>query len=269
MRTNSHQTKWWVDALLLSAFFISFLLDLTGVGVHQWLGIAIGIVAGYHLLAHWSWVKAVTRRIARTTWQAHLYYVVDAGIALGFLGILLSGLAISTWFNPASISAAWRELHVDVSIITLALVVFKIAVHWRWIVSVARKYVFAPGNPKPASHPGYPGNTVAPRLQPAPVVAGRRDFLKLMGVVGVASLISLTSALDPIDNTGSASTSTADNSASSASDSQSSSSDSQSYTGSASSGCSVLCPRGCSYPGHCRRYTDSNGNGRCDYGECA
>jgi hypothetical protein len=154
-------------------------------------------------------------------------------------------------------AAAWRELHVDVSIITLALVVFKIAVHWLWIVSVARKYVFAPGNPKPASHPGYPGNTVAPRLQPAPVVAGRRDFLKLMGVVGVASLISLASALDPIDNTGSAS------------DSQSSSSDSQSYTGSASSGCSVLCPRGCSYPGHCRRYTNSNGNGRCDYGECA
>lgn len=27
------------------------------------------------------------------------------------------------------------------------------------------------------------------------------------------------------------------------------------------------CPRGCSYPGHCRRYTDANSNGRCDLGE--
>lgn len=121
MKTNSHQTKWWVDAILLSAFFISFFLDLTGVVAHQWLGIAIGVAAGCHLLAHWNWVKAVTQRLAHTSWQARLYYVVDAGIALGFLGILASGLAISTWVNPASISAAWRELHVDVSVITLAL----------------------------------------------------------------------------------------------------------------------------------------------------
>jgi hypothetical protein len=35
-----------------------------------------------------------------------------------------------------------------------------------------------------------------------------------------------------------------------------------------SSGCVVRCERGCSYPGHCRRYTDSNQNGRCDLGEC-
>jgi hypothetical protein len=30
----------------------------------------------------------------------------------------------------------------------------------------------------------------------------------------------------------------------------------------------VRCDRRCSYPGHCRKYTDSNGNGRCDLGEC-
>jgi hypothetical protein len=32
--------------------------------------------------------------------------------------------------------------------------------------------------------------------------------------------------------------------------------------------CSVRCRRGCSFPGHCRRYIDSNGNGKCDLGEC-
>jgi hypothetical protein len=32
--------------------------------------------------------------------------------------------------------------------------------------------------------------------------------------------------------------------------------------------CTKRCPRGCSYPGHCRRYTDSNNNGYCDLGEC-
>jgi hypothetical protein len=37
---------------------------------------------------------------------------------------------------------------------------------------------------------------------------------------------------------------------------------------SSASACQVRCNRRCSYPGHCRRYTDSNKNGRCDLGEC-
>jgi hypothetical protein len=32
--------------------------------------------------------------------------------------------------------------------------------------------------------------------------------------------------------------------------------------------CTIRCPRGCSFPGHCRRYVDQNGNGKCDLGEC-
>lgn len=32
--------------------------------------------------------------------------------------------------------------------------------------------------------------------------------------------------------------------------------------------CTVRCGRRCFYPGHCRRYRDTNGNGRCDLGEC-
>ncbi len=41
-----------------------------------------------------------------------------------------------------------------------------------------------------------------------------------------------------------------------------------SASGSASTTCAVRCQRGCSYPGRCRKYTDANGNGRCDFGEC-
>ena len=32
--------------------------------------------------------------------------------------------------------------------------------------------------------------------------------------------------------------------------------------------CQVRCRRSCSFPGKCRRYTDDNGNGCCDLGEC-
>ena len=32
--------------------------------------------------------------------------------------------------------------------------------------------------------------------------------------------------------------------------------------------CVVRCPRGCAFPGQCRRYIDENGNDLCDLGEC-
>ena len=35
-----------------------------------------------------------------------------------------------------------------------------------------------------------------------------------------------------------------------------------------STACTIRCNKGCSYPGHCRRYVDTNRNNRCDLGEC-
>jgi hypothetical protein len=37
---------------------------------------------------------------------------------------------------------------------------------------------------------------------------------------------------------------------------------------SATGSCVVRCGRRCSYPGHCRRDVDTDGNWRCDPGEC-
>ena len=97
----------------------------------------------------------------------------------------------------------------------------------------------------------------------------RRDFLKLAGVISAAAFISLASAIDlgegnPTGSTGLAGSTNDSETAGSASDSaQSALSD-----GDTSGACFQQCPRGCSYPGHCRRYTDANGNNRCDLGEC-
>ena len=41
-----------------------------------------------------------------------------------------------------------------------------------------------------------------------------------------------------------------------------------SSSSSTASTCRVRCNKRCSYPGHCRKYVDSNGNGKCDLGEC-
>jgi hypothetical protein len=253
-KTNKSQINWLTDAVLFTGLLLTFFLDLTGVGLHQWIGVAMGVFALYHLWVHWDWVDAVTARFfKRTSGQARLYYVVDASLLAGFSLILLTGLVISTWFAlPLGNYAAWKNLHVMASVVTLVAVVLKIAVHWRWIVSVAKRYIFAP-------------NPASPDPRAAHVVtvpsSNRREFLKLMGVVGVASAIAAASALDGVrDALGqeASTTTTTDTTTQSTASNVSS-----------SSACTVRCQRGCSYPGHCRRYVDTNQNQRCDLGECA
>jgi hypothetical protein len=146
----------------------------------------------------------------------------------------------------------WKSVHVIASLATLAAVVIKLGLHWRWIVATARRYIF-PQPPQPA--PASSTNGI-----------GRREFLRLMGGVSVFAAIAAGSAVEALKQT--ASTSAATTAASTQSNTTNKSSGTASAQSQGSS-CSVQCNRRCSYPGHCRRYADSNNNGRCDLGECA
>lgn len=106
-------------------------LNLIGLPVHQWLGLGVAALAGYYLTAHWSWVKAVTGRLfGRTSRQARTFYAVDAGLAVGFAAIPVTGLVISTWLDLALASyAAWRTVHIVASVATVPPVVAKLGLY--------------------------------------------------------------------------------------------------------------------------------------------
>jgi hypothetical protein len=249
---QTQQKRWLIDAALFTGFLICFFMNLTGVSLHQWLGIAAGLVALYHLVTHWDWVRAVTGRFfGKTSDQARAYYLVDAAALVGFILMIVTGLVISTWLSLSLANyAAWYAVHVLASIATLLFITLKIGLHARWIVSGWKKIKTGlTGDPLPAQRP-----TVLPNAE-------RRSFLKLMGVVGSASVIALGTSMkaladstgDPIQATSSTNTTASWPFGSSTS---------------SSSSCVVACNRRCSYPGNCRRYRDTNGNNRCDYGEC-
>jgi hypothetical protein len=300
IKTNKSKTNWIIDAVLFAGFVLSFFLDLTGVDLHQWLGMALGVLVAYHLVAHKSWVEAVTQRLfGRTSGQSRIYYAIDVALLLGFYLILLTGLMMSTWLAlPLQNYLAWKNVHVVVSITALLLVCLKIGLHWRWIVTVAERCIFVCSSPVKN---GLVGKQVA-----APASAGRRDFLKLMGLVGAATVVATGSALNGLDwpseqesdlNTGAAKEQTNDSSLAKAStmaqelpvltltpvsvapdvpllDSTPTpellSTPTPIYSASAepAKSCIVRCDNHCSYPGRCRRYTDANQNGLCDFGEC-
>ncbi len=267
VKTDRQKSNWIVDATLFAGFVIAFWLDLTGLILHQWLGIAVGVLAGYHLLKHWAWVKSATLRFIKgTSGKGRLFYLVDAGVMLGLLLMLTTGLVISTWLAlPLGNYLLWRNAHVAVSIATLLLVVLKIGMHWRWVVTVARRYVFLS---KPAEKARPAGTALPTRTGAAPHTMGRREFLKVMGIVGVAAAFPVASVLRSMGDA-SAQVGAEASTESSTEEAVLQSSVQQGSTGTqASDTCVVRCNRGCSYPGHCPRYTDANKNGRCDLGEC-
>jgi cytochrome b len=292
MKTNRQKSFWLLDALLFAGFLVSFALDWTGLSWHQWIGVFGGLLAFYHIVLHWDWFVAVTMRFfGKTSGQARTYYLLDISVLLGIYLIILTGLIISTWLDlPLTDYAGILDLHITISITTLAALVLKIGLHWRWIVRVARQPAFVP--PIPAAQPVPVTNTNA---------MSRRDFLKLMGVVGLASAIAVSFTLDKDDTVQAASssttaldqsgqavaqvaeTATVESTATTVSPAQASTPAAaptvvannvttapvqQVPQSSVSTSCQVRCNRRCSYPGNCHRYRDTNANNLCDEGEC-
>jgi hypothetical protein len=171
---------------------LTFWLDLTGVGWHQWLGVALGVLITYHFLAHWKWVEAISRRVfGRLTRQPRIYFVIDLAVLSGFYLIGLTGLVISTWLGlELGDYAAWRNLHVWASIAP-GVGGVKIGLHQGWIVSQPGGILG--GRRRPARV--FIVSQAAGSLEPKVAVPGGgrllredqpEDFLILMGTVGAA-----------------------------------------------------------------------------------
>ena len=268
MKNNSHQTNGLIDAALFAGFILACFLELTGQEAHQWLGLAIGGLAVYHLWRHQAWALAVTRRwLSGLAGRARLYALLDAALLAGMGAIIASGVVISSWLNLALTNyAVWRDWHVGITVTTLGLLVAKLGLHWRWIAQTLRPAAHAPVVAAPSA-----AKATVPVMAGAPVKAAalsRRDFLQVMGVVSAAAVLAGTRALSSQSGTVAvaAASTTAEQKSSTTTTASSSS---QPAASSSAATCQVRCNRRCSYPGHCRRYTDANGNGRCDLGECS
>jgi hypothetical protein len=268
MMKTKQKTYWWIDILLFTGFLLAFFLSFTGIELHQWIGVFGGLLALYHLLIHGDWVDTVSKRLfTNVSGNVLLKYIIDGLLLTGFVLIILTGLVISTWLGVSLNNyTSWLTVHIIASITTLLALMVKLALHWRWIFKTTRTIVM----------PSTPTLPRSPQLQPVPVEQlsmDRRNFLKVFGVAGGASLIAMLSATRSLaalqDGEGSPSTQAETSNSSSYYINQSRIPQSSSDWFSSSDSCSIQCGRQCSYPGQCRRYSDSNNNNRCDFGECA
>ena len=248
------------------------------------------------------------RYFGRTSAQARRFYLLDAAVLAGFLIIGGTGLAISTWLAlPLGDYLTWRYVHVVASVATLGLAVLKIGLHWRRIATVvARTLAELWPAPAPDVRPApvrigrrdfvHLMGLVGPMAllvglhvlrsdeivsasetevaQPGASGPAGASFGQAAGVSG--SLVESTtngastgeSITQAVVATAPVTTAAASSGLSANPSSEAKAPAETQASSSASSACVVRCSKGCSYPGRCRRYVDTNSNKRCDLGEC-
>lgn len=260
---TKQKTNWWIDLALFTGFITTFFLDITGVEVHQWIAFFIGALAAYHLFIHRAWVGAVSKRFfVRTSRQARIYYIFDVLLLLGFAIIGVTGLIISTWLNLSlSNFTTWLNIHITISIATLVALLLKLTFHWRWIVRSTRQIWAEPVMASAKNAATQPVRAGSNHM-------GRREFLHVMGVMGVASFLALANASKSLAETVATIDAITIEEADAQTISDAVTPSNQSSSSSSSSNCTVRCRKACSFPGHCHRYVDTNNNNRCDFGEC-
>jgi hypothetical protein len=139
-----------VDAIALAVFLVVFKPVMTGLAIHEWLGLAFAGVLIVHILLHWKWVISITTRFfKKLSHSARLNYLINALLFIAFTVAVFSGLMISETVMPffgfqVRHAQVWRGLHELSADLTLWLVGLHFALHWRWIVNNGVRFIFAP-----------------------------------------------------------------------------------------------------------------------------
>lgn len=146
--TGRTTTNLYLDGIIFITFLVAMEPDLTGLPVHEWLGLALGVGLLAHLLMHWKWVVGVVKRFFRPLpWRVRLNFILNTALLTAFTLILVSGIMISESLGVAQLlrlengSPAWRGIHHTASNLSLLLVGLHVALHWGWITNTFKRYV--------------------------------------------------------------------------------------------------------------------------------
>lgn len=139
-----------LDLTIFVAFLVALNPHMTGMAVHEWLSLAFGGTIITHLLLHWQWIVAVTRRfLGNVTWDSRLNYLVNLLFFIDMTIIIFTGIMISETALPAlgisfAANYSWVMLHKTAANLALPVMGLHVALHWRWIVNTTKRYLVDP-----------------------------------------------------------------------------------------------------------------------------
>ena len=144
----------WFDAVLFLGYTLAYSYGFTGIAVHEWLGIGLGVALLLHLTLHWDWVLRTTARLLRPRGPDKVIWLVNLALLFTMTlcvasGILISRVALPYLGIPTLAGPFWNRLHDLTAAVTLGLVPVHVALRWRWIASVGRRLLTWPSARRP------------------------------------------------------------------------------------------------------------------------
>jgi hypothetical protein len=139
-----------LDLTMFGAFLAVSNPRLTGISIHEWLGVSLIAALITHLLFNWEWIVNIGKAFFRKLWhQSRLNFVVDTAFFIVMTGVLFSGLMISKSVLPTfgiqlAASGSWRSIHFMLSDASVILLGLHFALHWKWMVTNTNRYILNP-----------------------------------------------------------------------------------------------------------------------------
>ncbi|MBX0327024.1 DUF4405 domain-containing protein [Oscillochloris sp. ZM17-4] len=134
-----------IDVATFIAFLIATAPRLSGIGIHEWLGIAFAAAIIVHLLLHWQWIVALSKTMLRKARaSSRLGYLLNLALfidvtLLTFTGLMISEVALPLFGLRLPRGFLWRGLHSTTSNIAVLLIGLHLALHWQWVLKTTAR----------------------------------------------------------------------------------------------------------------------------------
>lgn len=143
---NRSKLNLFLDIGLAAAFAVAMEEHFTGLQIHEWLGLFFGAIILVHIVLHWNWIVSITRQFFRKLFhESRLNYVLNVALFVDMVAVVVTGILISRTLGLSvdrTLNGTMEPLHRMTSYLVLILIAAHVALHWKWIVTHTRKYLF-------------------------------------------------------------------------------------------------------------------------------
>jgi len=139
------QILFLLDGTLFVVAVAAWLVPITGLPLHEWLGLALSAIILVHIVFQWNWLASAVKRLVKPgAWRLRVNVVVNSSLFAAAIIAIYSGAMISEVALPEiglvpAVNPTWAHVHGISNLLMAFLVGLHIAINWRWITGVARR----------------------------------------------------------------------------------------------------------------------------------
>lgn len=186
-----------LDTAMLVLVCVLECLSLTGLELHEWLGIVLCPVVLVHVVVQWRWFITQYQRIRLTRgYRVRINALLNVVLFLLMSAVLFSGVLVShqgtALFGEAfGRVRIWHDIHGWANFSLIVLVGLHLALNWDWMLAAIRRR--RPQRPALAEAPAL-GSTISSHRPPGLAQSLGRGLVVLLIAASAAGAAYFTMA---------------------------------------------------------------------------